>query len=70
MSRTVIHLSFDDHSTYEADGIQDARDHMDELGANYMSRLIRIQTENGDDYRAVMAYRTLLLTTFGGDTHE
>lgn len=69
MSRTVILLSFDDQSTYEAHGIQDAYAYMDKQQASHF-RLVGCRTSNDDDYASIQAYRTLLSTTVGGDTHE
>tara|TARA_R100001530_G_scaffold5793_2_gene7060 strand:- start:1921 stop:2130 length:210 start_codon:yes stop_codon:yes gene_type:complete len=69
MSKSVIFLSFDDHQTYEVNGTQAAFQVMDEQ-QQLLIKLVGCRATNDDDFESIQAYRTLLLTTFGGDTHE
>lgn len=66
MSSSVILLSFDDHQTFEVNGIQEARQCMDEQQV-YSIHLNGCRATDDDDYAAIQAYRDLLLTTVGGD---
>ncbi len=69
MSTSVIFLSFDDHKTYVVNGTQAAFQIMDKQQQRLIN-LVGCRATNDDDFESIQAYRTLLSTTVGGDTHE